>query len=222
MKRRNLSPGALTAPLPPVMVTVGDMESSNVLTVAWTGILATVPPKTYISVRPSRHSHSILREKGEFVINLPTINLAKTVDYVGIYTGAKVNKFEKCKLTRTKSEHVGAPTIAECPVALECRVTEIIPMGSHDVFIADILGVSADERLFDNEGKLHFERAKLLAYAHGEYYALGERLGKFGFSTDKEKKHQAPKTDGEEKKKPFYLPVAKKAVKKKSVGGKKK
>ncbi len=219
MKRKSLSPGALTAPIPPAMVTVGDMDNSNVLTVAWTGILATVPPKTYISVRPSRHSYAMLREQGEFVINLPTSDLAKTVDYVGIYTGAKVNKFEKCKLTKTKSQHVAPPTIAECPVALECRVTEILQMGSHDVFIADIVGVSCHEELFDKEGKLHFERAGLLAYAHGEYYKLGERIGRFGFSTDKEKRGEKPSA-GEDKK-PFYLPVAKKTRKKKAYGGKK-
>ena len=131
-KRHFLKPGALTAPIPPAIVTVGDLTSANMLTVAWTGILATVPPKTYISVRPSRHSYGILREKGEFVINLPSKDMAKTVDFVGIYTGAKVDKFEKCALTRVASEKVAAPTIAECPISLECRVTDVLKMGSHD------------------------------------------------------------------------------------------
>ena len=216
MKRRVLSPGALTAPLPPVMVTVGDMENANILTVAWTGILATVPPKTYISVRPSRHSYGILKEKGEFVINLPTVKQAKEVDFVGIYTGKKLDKFEKTGFTKEKSEKVAPPTIAECPVALECRVTEILPMGSHDVFIADIVSVSCKEELFDREGKMHFERAGLLAYAHGEYFALGEKVGRFGFSTDKAKKPSEKKTEEKktfesgEKKEPFYLAVTKK------------
>ena len=118
MRRKNLSPGALTAPLPPCMVTVGDMKNNNVLTIGWTGILATVPPKTYISVRPSRHSHKMLGVGKEFVINLPPARLAREVDFVGIYTGAKMDKFEKCSLTRVPSEKVAPPTIAECPLAL--------------------------------------------------------------------------------------------------------
>ena len=203
-KRCSLSPGALTAPIPPAMVTVGDAENFNVLTVAWTGILATVPPKTYISVRPSRHSHGILRDKKDFVINLPSADMARTVDYVGIYTGAKVDKFKKCNLTAVPSEKVSAPTIAECPIALECRVTEILPMGSHDVFVADILSVSCKEEIMDSEGKMHFERANLLAYAHGEYYSLGERLGRFGFSTDKGKRPVEKTKPAEDGKKPFY------------------
>ncbi len=193
MKRKNLSPGALTAPLPPCMVTVGDMENNNILTVAWTGILATVPPKTYISVRPSRHSYKFLGVGREFVINLPSASLAKTVDFVGIYTGAKMDKFERCSLTRVPSEKVAPPTVAECPIALECRITEVLPMGSHDVFVADIVSVSADESIMDSDGKIHFERAELLAYAHGEYYTLGKRIGRFGFSTAKRKK---PKRKG--------------------------
>ena len=187
MARKNLKAGALTSPLPPVIVTVGNMEESNLLTVAWTGILATQPPKTYISVRPSRHSYGILKQTGEFVINLPPARLARTVDYVGIYTGAKVNKIEKCSLALTESEAVSTPTLTDCPVALECRVAEVIPMGSHDVFVADIVSVSADESLFDEAGRLCLERADLLAYAHGEYFTLGRRIGAFGFSAARRK-----------------------------------
>lgn len=225
MKRKSLSPGALTAPLPPCMVTVGDMEENNVLTVAWTGILATVPPKTYISVRPSRHSHKMLGVGGEFVINLPSATLAEAVDFVGIYTGAKMDKFLRCGLTRVKSEKVKAPTIAECPVALECRITEVLSMGSHDVFFADIVSVSCREELIDREGKLHFEAADLLAYAHGEYYRLGERLGRFGFSTDKKrapaKKPKAQKElksdKNEPQREPFYKSAPRGKTKKKKV-----
>lgn len=209
-KRVHLKPGALSAPLPPAMVTVGDFDDANILTVAWTGILSTIPPKTYISVRPSRHSHKMLVERGEFVINLPSVSLAKTVDYVGIYTGAKVDKFKKCSLTKSRSEHVSPPTITECPIALECRVCEVKSMGTHDVFIADIVGVSCDEKILDESGKMHFELADLLAYAHGEYYSLGERVGRFGFSTDKPKreaaepeKRTAPRKADEHR--PFYL-----------------
>lgn len=188
MARQNFNAGTLMAPLPAVMVSVGDMQESNIITVAWTGILSSDPPRTYISVRPSRHSHKMLLEKGEFVINLTNEALARTVDYVGIYTGAKVDKFEKCKLTKAESKEVSAPTIAEAPIALECRVFEVIHSGTHDIFMADIVNVSCDESLLDENGKIHFDKAKLIAYSHGEYYALGRKLGRFGFSTDKKKK----------------------------------
>ena len=204
-KRKSFAPGTLLSPLPPAMVTVGDFENANILTIAWTGILATQPPKTYISVRPSRHSYGILKEKGEFVINLPSVSLAKETDYVGIYTGAKVDKWEKTGLTKARSEKVGAPTIAECPVALECRVCEVIPMGSHDVFMADILSVSCRDDIIDEKGKMRFDKADLLAYAHGEYYSLGEVVGRFGFSTDKPGKVEPKaKVATAVEKKPFY------------------
>ena len=224
MARRNFKAGALTAPLPPVMVSVGDMENSNIITIGWTGILSTIPPRTYISVRPERHSYKILKEKREFVINLTTADQARVVDYAGIYTGAKVDKFKECKLTKVESKEVSAPTIAECPLSLECRVIEIIPMGTHDVFISDIVSVSCDESILDEDGKIRFDKAGLLAYAHGEYFALGEKVGKFGFSTKKptEKKPQKRKetnngnkpksvpvaketAEREHKKRPFYL-----------------
>lgn len=200
--RKNLAPGTLLAPVPPAMVTVGDFDRPNVLTIGWTGILNSTPPRTYVSIRPSRHSYEMLKQGREFVINLPSVSQAREVDYVGIYTGAKVDKFEKCALTKQKSSLVAPPTIAECPIALECRVCDIIPMGSHDVFIADIVNVSCREDLIDEAGKIHFERADLLAYSHGEYYSLGEVVGRFGFSTDKPaKKVQKPR--------PFYESVAK-------------
>lgn len=223
MGRKSFKAGALTAPLPPVMVTVGDMESANIITIGWTGILSTVPPRTYISVRPERYSYKILKEKREFVINLTTKDQAKVVDYAGIYTGAKVDKFKECGLTKLQSKEVSAPTISECPFALECRVVEIIPMGTHDVFIADIVSVSSDESIIDSEGKIRFDRAGLLAYAHGEYFALGEKVGKFGFSTQKPTKKSAQSSSNkdtqakkeikadvkdaetEHKKRPFYL-----------------
>ena len=224
MARCNFKAGALTAPLPPVMVSVGDMENSNIITIGWTGILSTIPPRTYISVRPERYSYKILKEKREFVINLTTADRVRVVDYVGIYTGAKVDKFKECKLTKVESKDVAAPTIAECPLSLECRVVEIIPMGTHDVFIADIVSVSCDESILDEDGKIRFDKAGLLAYAHGEYFALGEKVGKFGFSTKKPEKKKTqqrkstvaenkpktapvPKETGieENKKRPFYL-----------------
>ena len=180
--------GALIAPLPPVMVTSGDMDISNIMTVGWTGITNTIPPKTYISVRPKRHSYNIIKESGEFVINLTPASLVKAADYCGIYTGAKVDKFAKCNLTKEEATEVKAPLIAECPLALECRVTDIISLGSHDMFLADIVAVDVDENLLDKEGKLHIDRAGLAAYAHGEYFELGKKIGKFGFSATKKKK----------------------------------
>ena len=187
-ERINMKPGALTAPLPPVIVTVGDGEVANMITIGWTGILATHPPKTYISVRPQRHSYGIIKRTGEFVINLTTTGMAKAVDYAGIYTGAKVDKFAKTGLTPIPSKEVTAPTLAEAPLALECRVSEVMSMGTHDVFVADIVNVSVSPNMLDGEGKLRYDKAELLAYAHGEYYALGQKLGAFGFSTDKGKK----------------------------------
>ena len=180
--RKSFKPGTLHAPLPAVMATVGSMENSNIITVAWTGILSSDPARTYISVRPSRHSHKLLTESGEFVINLTTEALAYATDYAGIYTGAKVDKFEKLGLTKVKSECVAPPTIGESPLALECRVFERLSFGTHDVFMADIVNVSCDESLLDEKGKICFDRAALMAYAHGEYYSLGEKIGKFGFS----------------------------------------
>ena len=192
MGRKNLKPGALTAPLPPVLVTVGEGDAANIITIGWTGILATHPARTYVSIRPERHSYSLLRRHGEFVINLATVEMARKVDYCGIYTGAKVNKFKECGLTPVPSKEVTVPTIAECPLSLECRVVEVIPMGTHDVFIADIVGVSCDDAMLDDMGRLCYDKVNLLAYAHGEYFSLGEKVGKFGYSTDK-KKPQAKK-----------------------------
>ena len=230
MARRNFKPGALTAPLPPVMVSVGDMESSNIITIGWTGILSTIPPRTYISVRPERYSHGIIKNTKEFVINLTTAKQARVVDYAGIYTGAKVDKFKECALTKIASKEVSAPTIAECPVSLECRVIEVIPMGTHDVFIADIVSVSCDESILDEKGKIRFDNADLLAYAHGEYFALGEKLGSFGFSTKKQtdkkprasssaQKIRVTETEAvQSNKRPFYLDAPRGKGKTKSKG----
>ncbi len=180
--------GTLLAPVPPTLVSCGDFENANIMTVAWTGIINTIPPKTYISVRPRRHSYNLIKESGEFVINLPTAELVRKVDYCGIYTGAKVNKFDKCEFTKAKASKVSCPLIEECPINLECRVTKVIQMETHDMFIADIVAVNVDDRLVNKQGKLCMERADLLAYAHSEYYTLGKRIGKMGFSATKPKK----------------------------------
>ena len=188
MKRIDLNAGTLLAPLPAVMVTVGDMEKANIITVAWTGILSSDPQRAYISVRPSRYSHEFLKENGEFVINLTNEALAKKTDYVGVFTGRKVDKFEKCALTKAESKCVAPPTIAESPLSLECRVFQVIESGTHDIFLADIVNVSVREELMDENGRLCLEKAKLITYSHGEYYALGRKIGKFGFSAAKKKK----------------------------------
>ena len=195
MAKKTLKGGALVCPLPPTMVSCGDMENSNIITIGWTGILNTIPPKTYISVRPTRHSYNIIKEKGEFVINLTPSKLVKEADYCGIYTGKKVDKFEKCKLTKVKGTQVDAPMIDECPVSIECKVTDIIPLGSHDMFMADIVAVNVDESLFDKDDKMHLDKANLVAYAHGEYFELGKKIGKFGFSTNKKKKNNKKKSN---------------------------
>ena len=180
--------GALLSPVPPAMVTCSDGEHDNIITIAWTGIVNTVPPKTYISVRPSRYSHKIIKESGVFAINLTTKALVRHADWCGVYTGAKVDKFGKCGLNREAATEIACPLIAESPLSLECRVTDIIPMGSHDMFLADIVAVDVDEALVDGNGKLHLERADIVAYAHGDYFELGKRLGSFGYSVAKKKK----------------------------------
>ena len=215
MARKYMKGGALTAPLPPAMVTVGDGENANIITIGWTGILATHPPRTYISVRPERYSYEILKRTGEFVINLPSANLARAVDFAGMYTGRKVDKFKKMGLTKAESGAVSTPSIAECPISLECRVYEVVPMGTHDVFFADIVGASCDEGIMDGDGRICYDKADLIAYAHGEYFSLGEKLGKFGFSATKTEKRKEPCE--ENKKEPFY----KDFVKKKGRGGRK-
>lgn len=179
--------GALIAPIPAVMVSCGDMEKSNIITVAWCGITNTVPPKTYISVRPSRHSYDVIKESGEFVINLVPATLAKKADFCGIYTGKKVDKFQKCGFTKEKSSKVSAPMIGECPISIECKVTDIIPLGSHHMFLSDILAVNVEKGMLEGD-KLCINRAHLCAFAHGEYYKLGERIGKFGFSVKNKRK----------------------------------
>ncbi|MBE6707530.1 MAG: flavin reductase family protein [Ruminococcaceae bacterium] len=187
--------GALLAPVPPAMVTCSDGEKDNIITIAWTGIVNTNPPKTYISVRPTRHSYEMIKRSGVFAINLTTEELVRSADWCGVYTGAKVDKFSKCKLTREEASEIDCPLIAESPLSLECRVTDIIPMGTHHMFLADIVAVDVDESLIDDKGKLNLQRAHLAAYAHGDYFGLGKRLGSFGFSVAK-KKHKNKKPQG--------------------------
>ena len=193
MKKTKWKGGALIAPLPPVMVSCGTPEQPNVLTVAWTGIINTIPPKTYISVRPTRYSYSIIKDSGEFVINLATSDLIRAVDFCGVRSGAQVDKFKEMQLTPVSSTEIAAPMIDECPLSMECKITQIISLGSHDMFLAEILAVHVDETLIDAQGKLHLDRCNLAAFAHGEYFELGEKIGTFGFSVRKKPKKKSSK-----------------------------
>ncbi len=188
MGRRFFKGGAMMSPLPAVLVTCGSMEKGNVMTAAWTGIVNTRPPMAYISVRPERHSYGIITETGEFVINLTTSKMAKEVDFCGVRSGAQTDKLKKCRFAIQCAQTVSCPVISESPLALECRVRDRIELGSHTMFIADITGVTADEKYIDSKGKINLCQAGLLAYAHGEYFALGRKLGDFGFSVRKKKK----------------------------------
>ncbi len=191
--------GTLLGPIPPVMVTCGSFENANIITVAWTGIVNTQPPRTYISVRPERYSYGIIKESGEFAINLTTSQIVRHADYLGIHTGRKIDKFKKSNLTKEAAGTVSCPLIAESPLSLECKVFDIIPMGSHDMFLADIVAVDVDEELIDKNGKLRLDKSSLVAFAHGEYYELGRKIGSFGFSVAKKKKHTS-KSNGNKRK----------------------
>lgn len=186
MSKRKMPASTLLAPVPAVMVSCGnEAEGTDIVTIAWTGIINSHPAKTYVSVRPERFSHGIIEKNREFVINLVSGDLARATDLCGMKTGAKVDKFKEAKLTPEYVEEVSCPIIAESPMSLVCKVTDMVPLGSHDMFIADIVAIYADDKLFDETGKLCINRAHLAAYAHGEYYALGKRIGKFGFSVKK-------------------------------------
>ena len=180
----------ITSPLPPTLVTCGPYEKPNVFTVAWTGILCTQPPVTYISVRPERYSYGLIEQTGEFVINLATQQLVKAVDLCGVKSGRDTDKFALTGLTCEKAAEVSAPIIAECPINIECRVRQKISLGTHDMFMADIVKIDAAKELLDDKGRLALEKAGLLAYAHGGYFALGRQLGSFGYSVRKKKKNR--------------------------------
>jgi len=181
-------PGTFVYPIPVVMVSCGNMEKSNIITVAWTGILNTDPAMVYISVRPSRYSYNLIKESKEFAINLTTESLAYKTDWCGVKSGANVDKFKEMKLTKEKANFIKCPLIKESPVSLECKVENIVNLGSHTMFIARVLSIDADEKYIDEKGAFDISKCKLMAYANGGYYALGKKLGKFGFSVQKKKK----------------------------------
>ena len=183
MSKEKWKGGALIAPLPAVLVSCGTLEHPNVFTVAWTGIINTQPPKTYISVRPSRCSYEIIKKSGKFVINLAYSKNAAIVDYCGVRSGKDTDKLKDTGLTVCAGlELTDTPVISDSPLSLECVVSDIIPLGTHDMFVADIVATDVESEYINADGKLRLDRAGLLAYSHGEYFELGKKLGSFGFS----------------------------------------
>ena len=187
MSKKEWKSGNFIYPIPAVMVTSGDMEKSNIMTVAWTGILNTNPAICYISVRPERYSYNLIKETGEFVINLTNEELAFATDWCGVRSGKDYDKFKEMKLTKEKANHVKCPIIKESPVAIECKVKEIKELGSHHMFVAEVLSIDADEKYIDEKGAFDISKCNLIAYANGGYYSLGKKIGKFGYSVQKKK-----------------------------------
>lgn len=186
MGKQYWKPGNMLYPLPAVMVSMKDeLGNNNIITVAWCGTICTNPPMLYISIRKERYSYNILKNTKEFVVNLTTKDLTYATDYCGVTSGKDVDKFKILKLTPLKSKYVNAPSINESPVNIECRVKEIVELGSHDMFIADVLGVTIDDKYLDENNRFKLEEADPIAYSHGQYYTLGENLGKFGYSIKK-------------------------------------
>ena len=190
-------PGNMLYPVPAVMVTVQDGEGkSNIITIAWTGTVCTNPPMLYISVRPERYSYHMLEETGEFVVNMTTKKLAKAADYCGVRSGRDVDKWKETGLTPEKAQAVSVPLIAESPVNIECRVKEVLELGSHHMFLAEVLAVDVDESLLDMGGRLALEKAEPVVYSHGEDYGLSELMGTFGWSVRKKKRGVHGKKNG--------------------------
>lgn len=186
MSKQLWKPGNMLYPLPVVMVSVADHNGkANILTIAWAGTICTNPPMVSISVRPERYSYQILKDTGEFVINLTTRELVYATDYCGVKSGRDTDKIADLHLTALPAEKVKAPLIGESPVNLECRVKRILPLGSHDMFLAEVVAVHADEKYLDKNQKFHLEKADPIVYSHGAYLTCGEQLGTFGFSVKK-------------------------------------
>ncbi len=193
--KQSWKPGTMIYPLPAVLVSCGENEQEhNLFTVAWTGTVCTNPPMCYISVRPERHSYDIIKRTGEFVINLTTASLARATDWCGVRSGRDYDKFSEMGLTAEPAAVVSAPVVGESPVSIECRVRQVIELGSHDMFLADVVNVLVDEQYINPEtGKLELDRAEIITYSHGEYFRLGEMIGHFGWSVRKKKKHPVRK-----------------------------
>lgn len=188
MAKQSWKPGNMLYPLPAVLVTVADKEGrQNVFTVAWTGTVCSDPAMVSISVRPERYSYHMIEETGEFVINLTTEKLAYATDYCGVRSGRDVDKFKEMQLTPIPAKEVQAPLLKESPVNIECKVKQIIKLGTHDMFLAEVVAVHADEAYMDEKGRFYLSKADPMVYSHGTYYALGKELGSFGYSVKKKK-----------------------------------
>lgn len=187
MSRQTWKPGTLVYPVPAVLITCSDNKKDNIFTVAWTGTICSDPAMTYISVRKERFSYDIIKNSGEFCINLTTKDLAYATDYCGVRSGREHDKFKEMNLTKEKCSKINAIMIKESPVTIECKVKEVKELGSHDMFIAEVIAVNVDEKYIDETGRFDMQKCDLIAYSHGEYYRLGEKLGKFGFSVKKNK-----------------------------------
>lgn len=187
--KQDWKPGTMIYPLPAAMISCGSTpDEYNIITISWVGTICSDPPMCYISVRPSRHSYEIIKRTGEYVINLTTEAMARATDWCGVRSGRDYNKFKEMQLTAGKSSVVAAPLIEESPLCIECRVKEIVPLGSHDMFISDVVNIRADEQYLDAEsGRFNLQQAELLAYCHGHYYGLGKKIGKFGWTVQKKK-----------------------------------
>ena len=183
MARQNWRASNMLYPVPAVLVGCRDEEGrDNLMTAAWAGTVCSDPVMVSVSIRKERFSHDIIENTGEFTISLTTTGLARATDYCGVRSGRDVDKFKEMKLTRLESAQIRAPGVAESPVVLECRVKQIARLGSHDMFVAEVVNVSVDERFLDEKGRLELEKADLIAYSHGEYFALGKKIGRFGYS----------------------------------------
>jgi len=202
IKKQSWKPGNMLSPVPVVLVSCGGTAEwkPNLITVAWVGTICTNPPMLSISVRPERHSYDIIKKTGEFVVNIPTSKQAKATDWCGVVSGRNHDKFEKAGLTPAPALKVACPVVLECPVNIECRVTQTLELGSHIMFLAEVVAVQASSELIDAKGKLCLEKAGLIAFVHGEYFALGQYLGHFGFSVRKHKPAPTGKRNPHERK----------------------
>jgi flavin reductase (DIM6/NTAB) family NADH-FMN oxidoreductase RutF len=194
MSKLTWKPGTMVYPVPAVMVSCGkSQELYNIITIAWTGTICTDPALAYISIRRSRYSYDLIKDAGGFVINLTTKSLVKATDYCGVVSGRDVNKFEKMNLTAIPATHVKAPMIDQSPINIECSLKDIIELGTHDMFIGEVKAVHADEKYLDETGRFRLDLAQPIAYSHGSYYTLGDKLGTFGYSVKKHKKVKSKK-----------------------------
>lgn len=190
MGKISWKPGNMIYPLPAVMVTCRDQGKDNVLTIAWTGTICTNPPMTYISVRPERYSYDMIKNSGEFVINLTTKDLAKATDFCGVRSGKDLDKFQEMKLVKEEAQVVNAPVLSASPVNIECKVEDIIPLGSHHMFVARVVNIMVDDSYMEESGRFALEATNPLVYAHGSYFETGKQLGTFGYSVRKKKKRK--------------------------------